>query len=115
MEVTEARSAKTAMCAEADQAPPVRRSCGAPSLRGGVGVSLPLEASAARSFFAKPRTEQKKRGQSPLGLQQPAFGKRQDGAASDDQVIQHPHVHQRQCRLERLRQHLVGPRWLGCT
>jgi hypothetical protein len=33
--------------AQADQAPPVRRTSGAPSLRGGVGVSRPLEASEA--------------------------------------------------------------------
>ena len=31
----------------------------------------------------------------------------------DDQVIQHPHVHQRQRHFQRLRQRLVGLRWLG--
>ena len=34
-----------------------------------------------------------KKGAKPLGLQQPTFGKRQDGATGDDQVIQHPYVH----------------------
>jgi hypothetical protein len=33
--------------AQADRAPPVRQTFGAPSQRGGVGVSRPLEASEA--------------------------------------------------------------------
>ena len=62
---------------------------------------------AQRAVFS-PTMDTAKRGRCPLGLQQPAFGKRQDGAAGDDQVIEHPHIDQRQRRFQRLRQQLVG-------
>ena len=68
---------------------------------------------AQRAAFTRTSRPQQKRGQCPLGLQQPAFGKTQDVATGDDQVIQHSHVHQRQCRLQCLREHLVGARRLG--
>ena len=54
-----------------------------------------------------------KKGAMPPALHQPTFGHRQDSRPRHDQVIQHPHVDQRQCALKRLRQVLVGPRWVG--
>jgi len=63
---------------------------------------------AQRAGFTGCQGRTKKRGQCPLGLQQPAFGKTQNVATRYDQVIQHSHVHQRQCRLQCLREHLVG-------
>jgi len=62
---------------------------------------------AQRAAFS-PNEDTAKKGAMPPELQQPTFGKRQDGATGDDQVIQHPNVHQRQRRLQRLCQHLVG-------
>lgn len=61
-----------------------------PARRGG-RQPTPEGKRSAQLFLKTKGTA--KRGQSPLGLQQPAFGKRQDGATGDDQVIQHPHVH----------------------
>ena len=106
MEVNEARSAKTAMCAGRSGAACSAVLRGAkPARRGGRQPTPGGKRSA--QFFLETKDAAKK-GQSPLGLQQPAFGKRQDGATGDDQVIQHPNVHQRQRRLQRLCQHLVG-------
>ena len=54
----------------------------------------------------------KKGGEAPR-LQQPAFGKTQDVATGDNQVIQQFYVHQRQRRLQCLCQQLVGTRGLS--
>ena len=83
-----------------------------PARRGGRQPTPGGKRSAQPLLDVKDAT---KKGQCPLGLQQPAFGKTQDVATSDDQVIQHSHVHQRQCRLQCLREHLVGARRLGRT
>ena len=46
---------------------------------------------------------------------EPTFRKTHDRRRRDHQVIEHPHVHQRQRGLERLRQHFVGTAGLRRT
>ena len=46
-------------------------------------------------------------------LQQAAFGKAEHLVAGHDEVVEHVHVHQTQCALERLGQVLVGPAGIG--
>lgn len=42
-------------------------------------------------------------------LEKPAFGKRNGGVSGDDEVIEHPHIHQGECLFERLGKELIGP------
>ena len=112
MEVFKAPSAKSAPCTGRSGTACSADFRGAKSARRGGRKPTPWRASTARSLSPAPRTKQK-RGRRPLGSHQPALRHRQDVVARDDQVIQHPYVYQRQCSLERLRQHLVCARRLG--
>jgi hypothetical protein len=44
---------------------------------------------------------------------QSLLGEGGNGSRGHDEVVQHAHIHQRQCRLQRLRQVLIGPARLG--
>jgi hypothetical protein len=83
-----------------------------PARRGGLQAD-PWRASAARSLAPTPRAKQK-RGQSPLGHISPRSAMDRMSLPAT-QMIQHPHIHQRQSCLQRLRQVLIGPRRLGRT
>lgn len=48
-----------------------------------------------------------------MTLDQPKFGKRNDFVAGHDEMVDDPHVHQAQCRLQGLRQQFISPRGLG--
>lgn len=48
-----------------------------------------------------------------MTLNQPAFGKREHLVAGHDKMVDDPHVHQAQRRLQGLRQRFIGTRWLG--
>jgi hypothetical protein len=48
-----------------------------------------------------------------MKLDQPKFGKRNDLFTGHDEMVDDPHVHQAQCRLQSLRQQFIGPRGLG--
>ena len=48
-------------------------------------------------------------------LHQPPLSQADHGTTRDNEVVQHPHVHQRQRRLGRLRQRLVRPGRLRVT
>ncbi len=78
---------------QADLAQPVRQLCGAPSTarRGG---RKPIPGVRHRCPVVVESGTAKK-GAKPPRLQQPAFGKTQDVATGDDQVIQQFDVHQR--------------------
>lgn len=53
------------------------------------------------------------KGPQALASQQPALRKAQHVVARDNQVVQHPHVHQRERSFQHLRQVVIGPRRLG--
>jgi hypothetical protein len=52
-------------------------------------------------------------GRRRMALHQPAFGKRHHRVAGDDEMVDHPHIHQAQRVLQVLCQQLIGPRGLG--
>ena len=107
LEVGKARSALGGS-ALVEPAQPVRRFRTKPRI--GVGASRPLKAIVENSSV---KGAAKKGGDAPSGLQQSALGKRQDVAAGDDQMIEHPNVDQFERSLQRPRQELIRPRRLG--
>ena len=48
-----------------------------------------------------------------MALYQPTFRERDHAVPGHDKMVDDPHVHQAQCRLQRLCQHFIGPRRLG--
>ena len=52
-------------------------------------------------------------GRRRMASHQPAFSKRHHRVAGDDEMVDHPHIHQAQRLLQALCQQLIGPRGLG--